>query len=267
MHDDALKEIWRAQSIEPAPSLPSAEQLAAMKYQDGPHESHPFWRDCRENIAAVFVMIVFGVYFFIFPSPLARLGSVLVILASLFVMVYPTWRRRRIPKPAPDTSMMQSLEAELQKINVEIALLRSVLWWYILPGTIAVVIFMAGLRGGSITFALIVALFGIAFDAFLYWINQIACDKALLPLKRELESLLRLDESDPPPAQPRKYRGAQIVMIVFILLGLCVIWAEASAGDPLRPPAFNDVSKFKARTSPPLMPTSRNKSPTPNTPV
>ena len=247
MHDDALKEIWRAQSIEPAPPLPTSEQLAAMKTKMSCMNRTLLWRDWRENIAAVFVMIVFGVYFFIFTTPLARLGSVLVILCSLFVIAYPTWRRRRIPKPALDTSMMQSLEAELQKINVEIALLRSVLWWYILPGTIAVLIFMAGLGSGSTTFALIVALFGIAFDAFLYWINQVACDKALLPLKRELESLLRLDESDPPPPRPRKYRAAQIVMIVFILLGLCVIWAEASAGDPLRPPAFNDVSKFSGQ--------------------
>ena len=235
MHDDVLKEIWRAQSIEPAPSLPSAEQLAAMKTRMNCMNRTLLWRDWRENIAAVFVMIVFGVYFFIFPGPLARIGSVMVILSSVFVIAYPIWRRRRIPKPAPDTSMMQLLEAELQKINVEIALLRSVLWWYILPGTIAVVIVMAGLRGGSITFALMVALFGIAFDAFLYWMNQIACDKAFLPLKRELESLLRLDETDPPPPRPRNYRAAQVVIIVFILLGIGVVWAEAAGDTPLPP--------------------------------
>ncbi len=243
MHDDALKEIWRGQSIEPAPPLPGAEQLAAMKSRMKNMDRTLRGRDWRENIAAVFVMIVFAAYFFIFPSPLSRLGSVLVILGSIFVMAYPTWRKRRVPKAAPDASMMQSLEAELQKINVEIALLRTVLWWYILPGPIGVVLFMAGLNN-SITFALVIALFGIAFDAFLYWLNQVACDKAFVPLKRELESLLRLDESDPPPARPRKYHGAKIVMIIFILLGIAIIWVEASGNAPLRPPAFEDASNF-----------------------
>src|SRR5688500_7034644 len=133
MHDDALKALWRAQSIEPAPPLPDAEQMAEMTNQMSCLNRTLFWRDVRENIAAVFVIVCFGVYFFLVPTPLARVGCVIAILSGLLVIAYPTWRKRRVAKVAPDASMMQWLESELRKVEVEIALLRSVLWWYILP--------------------------------------------------------------------------------------------------------------------------------------
>lgn len=197
MHDNALKELWRAQSIEPAPALPSSTQLAEMAKRVSSLNRTLFWRDCRENIAALFVLACFGVYFFIIPAPLARVGSVIVILWSLLVMAYPIWRKRRVPKAAPDASMMESLECELRKVEVEIGLLRSILWWYILPGTVGVMLFVAGL-GSSLTFKIVFALVVIALDAFIYWLNQVAVDKRLLPLKKELQSLLHSIETGEP---------------------------------------------------------------------
>lgn len=245
MHDDELKALWRTQTIEPAPPLPGSEQLAAMQSRMNGMNRTLFWRDCRENVAALFVLVVFGAYFFIFPNPLARLGSVVVMLSSLFIVAYPLWRKRSVPKPAPDASMVESLESELRKVQVEILLLRSVLWWYILPCSAGVILFMAGLNT-SIFYTLTVVAFAIAFDAFLYWINQLACERSLLPLQRDLESLLRFDDSSPPPPKPRKYLLAKITILVFILLGIFTIWAGSDRDDSLSPPPFQDVSKFTA---------------------
>ena len=245
MHDDELKTLWRAQTIDPAPPLPGSEQLAAMHSRMRGMNRTLFWRDCRENVAALFVVVVFAIFFFIFTSTLARLGSIVVILGSLFVVAYPIWKRLRIPPAAPEASMMQSLESELRKVQVEIALLRSVLWWYILPSSVGVVLFMAGLNS-AITYKLVFIAFAIAFDAFLHWINQLACDKSLVPLQRELESLLRFDDSPPPPPKPRRYIVAKITMLVFILLGIFTIWAGSEREDLLNPPPFQDVSNFTA---------------------
>jgi len=183
MHDDDLKALWRAQSIEPAPPLPDASQMAEMKSRMRCLNRTLFLRDCRENIAAVIVMVVFGYYFFnarIAPTLLARAGCVIVILSSLLVTAYPVWRKRRVAKAPAEASMMQSLESELGKLEVEIAILRSVLWWYILPGTVGVMVFFAGLTiptDWKILFALPV----FALDAFVYWLNQRAVEKCLLP--------------------------------------------------------------------------------------
>lgn len=217
MHDETLKELWREQSIEPAPPLPDAEQLVKMKRRLSRLSRTLFWRDCRENLAAVFVVACFGLYFVIFPALLARLGSALVILSGLVVMLYPIWRKHRVPKPAPESSMMQLLESELRRVEVEISLLRSVHWWYILPGTVGVMIFVAGLNR-SATWTILFALSVVALDAFVYWINQIACDKKLLPLKRELESLLSFGGTLPPPEIPRRYLMTKLILLVCGLL-------------------------------------------------
>jgi CubicO group peptidase (beta-lactamase class C family) len=216
MHDDALKQLWRAQSIEPAP-LPDSEQLDEVKSRVRRMNRTLFWRDCRENVAAVFIMACFGLYLLIFPNLLARLGSFMVILSALLMIVYPIWRKRRAPKATPEMSLTQSLEAELRRVEVEIALLRTILWWYILPGTVGVVIFSAGLDH-SFASTIWYVLFCIALDAFIYWINQIACDKKLVPLKRELQLLLSFDEAVPPPEIPRKYIMTKLILLISCLL-------------------------------------------------
>ncbi|MEW6306865.1 MAG: serine hydrolase domain-containing protein [Verrucomicrobiota bacterium] len=252
MHDDALKELWRAQRIESAPPLPDAAQLAGMNARLKRMDRTLFWRDCRENIAAVFVMAVFGLYFFLFPAPLARVGSAIVVLSGLVVMAYPFWRKRRVPKAVPEASLMQSLESELRKVEVEIALLRSVLWWYILPGAVGVLVFVAGLNHSRAmplsVFTLPFTFFIIALDACIYWINQLACDKRLLPLKHELESFLRVDGTVPAPEIPRRYLLAKAIMVAF---GLLFVGSVGYAIRQSRPseqpgaPKFNDISAFE----------------------
>lgn len=219
MHDDALKELWRAQRLETAPPPPDSKLLAEMNSRMSCLNRTLFWRDCRENIAAVVVILVFVAYLFFFPSPLARLGCVLEILSALFVIVYPIWRKRRVPKAPQGASMTESLESELRNVDLEIALLRSVHWWYIIPGTIGGLIFLAGLNHSIRSFGFLL-LGGIAFDVFIYWINQIACDKKLVPLQRELQTLLRVDGIVPPPALPRKYF---MVKIILLLCGLFLV--------------------------------------------
>ena len=227
MHDHELKALWKAQDIEPAPPLPDSKQLASMKSRMNSMNRTLFWRDCRENIAALFVIVIFGIYFFIFPAPLARLGSAIVVLSSLFVMVYPVWRKRRVPKAPSDASLIQSLESELRRVEVEIALLRSVHWWYILPGAVGVVVFVAAL---SPVWAVPFTFFVIALDLAIYRMNQIAADKSLLPLKRELESLLRLDGTVLPPELPRSYKMTKTIMLLSGLLSLGSIACLLLAG-------------------------------------
>jgi CubicO group peptidase (beta-lactamase class C family) len=242
MHDDELKALWRAQRIEPAPPLPDAEQLAEMERKTKALDRTILWRDRRENSAALLVMAIFGVYFFVFPTLLARIGCVIVILSSLVVMAYPMWRKRRVPKAAPEATMTEALESELRKVEVEIALLRSVLWWYILPGCAGVIVFVAGLSV-PIAWPVIFTLCVIALDAFIYRINQKAVDQRLLPLKRELESLLRGDDTAPPPEIPRKYIMAKLIMLVCgLLLAGFIGYLIAHRGGAPRAPGFDDVS-------------------------
>ncbi len=230
MHDHELKELWRAQSLEPPP-LPDSGQIANLKARALRLNRTLFWRDIRENSAAVFVILCFGAYFFLFPSPLARVGSVLVILSGLLLIIYPIWRKRRIPTAAPDAPLMEALERQLHKVEIEIALLRTVLWHSILPASLGAFVFILGI-GLSPDWIIPVALLGVAFDALLYWLNQIACDKKLLPLKQEFESLLRGNNDEvPSPERPKNYTMAKVLMLISFVLFLGAANGILTKGD------------------------------------
>ena len=242
MHDDALKAMWRAHSVGPAPKLTDAEQIAAMQAKVKGLDRTIFWRDVRENIAGVFVIAVFGFYFFAFTAPLARLGSVLVILSSLVAMGYPWWRKRRVVKAEPDASLAETLNGELRKVDVEIALLRSVFWWYIFPLTVGVIVFFGGVTG-SLLRTMIWGVLMMALDAAIYWINQFACDKRLVPLKQELEALLSIEGNGPSIVEKRGRHVAPIFMAL-LTLGFAAIAVETKlrGTDELKAPGFENVS-------------------------
>ena len=67
-------------------------------------------------------------------------------------------------------------------------LLGSVLWWYLLPPTIGLLISTWGMRINLHTKIPATLLF-IALDAFVYWLNQWARSKQLFPLEAQLQSL------------------------------------------------------------------------------
>ena len=243
MHDDALKAMWRAQNIGPTPKLSDAEQIAAMQSKMKGLDRTLFWRDLRESIAGLFVMVCFSVYFFVFTAPMARVGSGIVVLSSLVATVYPIWRKRRVVKAEPDASLAEMLKGELRKLDVEIALLRSVFWWYIFPLSVGVIVFFGGITG-SLSASMIWGVAMMALDAIIYWVNQIACDKRLIPLKRELEALLPAEGIGPAVVEKRpRYVVPMFMALLGIGFGLIAVEAQRRGGtDELKAPGFGNVS-------------------------
>jgi hypothetical protein len=82
-------------------------------------------------------------------------------------------------------------------VRAQSRLLGSILWWYLLPGFIGLLVATWGL---SIDLHVKIGctLFFIAIDAFIYWLNQWARTNQLLPLEAQLESLLRSAETGEP---------------------------------------------------------------------
>jgi CubicO group peptidase (beta-lactamase class C family) len=93
--------------------------------------------------------------------------------------------------------MLETLRCELRKVQVQIDLLRSILWWYLLPLGVGVVVYNRGIAGSLWAWISYVA-FVIALFVFIYWLNQRAVRKTLLPLKSEIEALLHSAESGEP---------------------------------------------------------------------
>ena len=227
MNDDTLKSLWQKQCLE-EPAPPNEAEISTMKRRTKQLGRTIFWRDVRENVAAAVVAVIFTFYFCKFGAFLARVGCVIVVLSCGFITWYSESKKRRVPKAQPDAPMMQALELELQKVNVQIGLLRSVLWWYILPVTVGGMLFCLGL-GVSLRSELGFAAFDIALCLFIYWLNQRAVDCGLLPLKRELEALLSLNDLV-PPAKPEKGNIMSKLFILIAAVGLCFLAAKVVRG-------------------------------------
>jgi hypothetical protein len=189
MNDDALKKIWRDQPLPLPPPLGGPEAIASMNRKMRRFDRTIWWRDLREVAAGIFIVVVFSWYFFRFPMPMARVGCVITVLSAIFI----DWRllssKRRAARSSLNASVMEALQVELRKVENQIRLLRSVLWWYILPLTVGATVFFAGVNRDAVARAVFIA-FAVLMGLGLNWLNQWAVRKQLMPLKEELESLL-----------------------------------------------------------------------------
>src|SRR6185369_9150490 len=114
--------------------------------------------------------------------------------------------RRTTPPAPPGATIVESLRAELNSVRTQSRLLGSVMWWYLLPLTIGELVFIWGnLRVTDsaavrvmVPVNIVVTLFVLAVNAFVYWLNQWARSKSLLPMRAQLESLLHSAETGEP---------------------------------------------------------------------
>jgi len=109
-------------------------------------------------------------------------------------------QKRRQPKVTE--ILTACIKTSLYKINHQIWLLKNVLWWYLLPPGVGIAIFMGyiafvvvGRDAISGSIGLILFFSGYLIFVFflywgIYWLNQMAVRKELLPRKQELEQIL-----------------------------------------------------------------------------
>lgn len=138
MSDD-LKTLWKNQTTEYAP-MP----LEEIRKKAGKFHSRIFWRNTRESIAAAIVVCVFVYYIWIFPAPLMRIGSALIIAAALYVtwQLYTRGATERLPAEASAATWTAYYRRELERQRDA---LRSIWKWYLGPLVPGLVVFLAGI--------------------------------------------------------------------------------------------------------------------------
>jgi hypothetical protein len=198
MNDDALKKLWQGQHFDALPALPDGAQIAAMKMRMKGFDQTISWRDYGEVAACIFIIVWFGGdLLFRRNSTLTQAGCVVLIVSAVLIAWKLIWSKRRLPKAEPNAPIFDAVKAELQKVENQIGLLKSVAWWYLLPLFVGVIMCnwggSASVPSKLIYFAVVLALY-----AFIYWLNQSAVKNNLLPLKRELAALLDATETGEP---------------------------------------------------------------------
>jgi|GEM_PF-4055927 len=145
-------------------------------------------RNVKETLAAVFLVVAFGRDFFIGSDWKMQVVSGFIIAWAVFV-VARLWLTRRIDAAAQDESMTGYFSAELKRMDAEVRMSKTVLYWYALPCLVACNLYFWA-TGASVWMSAIYLVVTAGFGAWIQLINKRTADRKLMPVRDELAALL-----------------------------------------------------------------------------
>lgn len=186
---DDYREAWREQELSGGDEPDEEELLDWVQEQSEAFERRIRRRDLLETVAAVLVAGLFGYEAATSASWLVRIGAAIIVLGSGFVVWWLRRARTSGPERAADRSVADRLRAERERVEIQIRLLESVVWWYLAPPTVGATLFIVGLDAGTAatltSLAVVAAVFG-----FIWYLNRRAVRTHLRPRRDELNRLL-----------------------------------------------------------------------------
>jgi putative flippase GtrA len=195
MNASELEQIWnRQEPVNPSPE--NVAQVAALvRAVDRKFRRQVWWRDLREVGVA---LILAGLCAAFGQTWLRWISVVSCLFVAGFII-----RSRLVFKSPPETpSVIARLQQMVRETETQIKLLRSVLWWYLLPCGIAT---LALVRDHpprkfdhstiDLSYLLIFAGGFVALYIAVYWINQRVVRRTLEPRREQLRHALA--ELDP----------------------------------------------------------------------
>lgn len=183
-----LKHPWQ-QCGAPDPEWRQGEDVRAMRARLAALRRASWRRDLREVVSAIAVAAIFSWTAWRLDRPLARAGALVVAVSAIVIIGWMRMRGGRNLEPDAEVPVVQFFRRELTYLDRQTHLLRSVLWWYIGPSTLGVVLFFVGMnRFAPLTAALVLVALGVA--ALVYWLNLTAVRTVHEPLRDEVARLL-----------------------------------------------------------------------------
>jgi Flp pilus assembly protein TadB len=194
MNLDDAKALWTSDH-EPTDetmstrTLSDSEILRLVQEQSEAFDQKIRRRDLLESIAAVAVCLFFGWLAWDDPSPLVTAGSLIIIGGSALIFGRLRWARMRSADAPTDQPVTQRLQHEREKTDAQIRLLESVLWWYIAPLLVGLLLVTVGDNGWS-AFTFIYGTVVLLGAGWIYVLNQRAVRRSLRPRREKLTRLL-----------------------------------------------------------------------------
>lgn len=201
---DDFQKAWHSPSAQTQITINMELLLREVRRHQQEFRAKVFWRDCTE-IGLATLMIPGWIYLGItFSLPWTWYLSIPVFAWWIGFMLYYRMRLK-LPPSQPDNSLVECVEHSLVELEHQIWLLRNVVWWYLLPPTVAILAFFAQVIFGAeiplipgggwqdilargIVFSWM-SLFILAIYYFVYAMNQYAVRSQLQPRRQELLAL------------------------------------------------------------------------------
>jgi len=176
MNDQELKKIWKDASINDRIQLNHQKILNDMNIANKKIDKQIKYRNIAEIGASIFVIFIFSRMALNAKDGLVKFGAALVIPAAIFI-IYKllSVQNKRKPNGIALSIKDQLMHRKNYLIN-EKALLKNILFWYILPLMIPVVIISIG---SSVSFVatLLYLCFVAGFSYYIFRLNQKAAKK------------------------------------------------------------------------------------------
>jgi hypothetical protein len=191
MLDKELKELWQQTGEQAKITINEDQIVTTMQKAMSEFEGKIRKRNLAEIAAAVFVIACFGVYFVFTDAWVAKAGAGIVVGGSLLIILKLVSASRSSAKE--EELMASDVHKQLllfkQKVEQQVRLLNSVLYWYLSPLYAGLVLFTLGSRGVWFSIVFILAITFLFYR--IYKMNKKACAQELLPLKKRIEQALQ----------------------------------------------------------------------------
>lgn len=154
-------------------------------------------RDRLETLVALALLPLFAWVAYRTSRPVSRVGAAILVLACALIPLRLRWARGATPDPTLPTA--EFLRRERERVQAQVRLLGSVLFWYLAPLGLGVVLLVGG-SPGSAGWKIAYAVFVTAFFGWLLHLNRRAVATELEPRLQELDRMLaalRNDREEP----------------------------------------------------------------------
>ena len=230
MNFEDLQKSWQSQDAAKKISINADVLLNEVRRNQQNFRRMIFLRDVREvGIAALLVPV------FIYGGWKTHWTLYLSAFACFVVGADMVLDRLQQGKKTPDLhgSLKDCAATSLAEVCHQIWLLKNILWNYILPLSVPVLLFFCWCTWSmpaSVTVRILFLLFLVGFsllvDVCVYWLNQFAVRKGLEPRRQELEKLLNEFE---PQKNPNDMKTKKPLGPLLLVLAVCIIAVIAHA--------------------------------------
>ena len=197
MSPDEYQQAWQAHSAQTRVTVDADLLLKEVQRSQRDFRATIFWRDFREvGIALLMIPLWFVLGIMFSPHWTWYLVVPAIVWGISFILV-DRMRHKHNPS-GPDETLLNSVTESLAQVEHQIWLLRNIVWWYLLPYAIPILIFLASVSWSvssgnwlqalvsmTMAFGFLVAIYG-----FVYYLNLYAVRKQLEPRRQELLGLL-----------------------------------------------------------------------------
>ena len=182
---DDLQHQWQASNEQAAPTPIDADKMLRTWRRIEKSNFSLFRRDLVETLAAIFVIGFFGKAIFSLPNWIAKSGAIVCVCGALYV-IYRLHRARRVQgESRPELSVREYFQIEIQRVENQIHLIRTIASWYIVPLLLGANLVFAG-ASPSLTATIVYFFVTVLLGWGIYWLNQRAIEKHFAPLYEEL---------------------------------------------------------------------------------